>query len=40
MIKRFIKKDYQDITEKILFDNVDYSVAIDEVRKVVDFGVF
>ena len=38
--KEFYKKDYQDITEKILFDNVDYSVAIDGVRKVVEFGLF
>ena len=38
--KEIYKKDYQDITEKILFDNVDYSVAIDGVRKVVEFGLF
>lgn len=38
--KEVYKKDYQDITEKILFDKVDYTVAIDGVRKVVDFRVF
>ena len=34
------KKDYQDITEKILFDKVDYSTAIKGLRKVIEFKLF
>lgn len=34
------KKDYQDITEKIVFDNVDYSTAIKALQTVVDSKLF
>jgi hypothetical protein len=38
--KEVYKKDYQDITEKILFDKVDYSTAIEGLRKIVEFKLF
>lgn len=34
------KKDYQDITEKIVFDNIGYSTAIKAVQTVVDSKLF
>lgn len=34
------KKDYQDITEKIVFDNIGYSTAIKAVQTVVDSNLF
>lgn len=34
------KKDYQDITEKIVFDNISYSTAIKAVQTVVDSKLF
>ena len=34
------KKDYQDITEKIVFDNIDYSTAIKALQTVVDSKLF
>ena len=34
------KKDYQDITEKIVFDNIGYSTAIKAVQAVVDSKLF
>ncbi len=34
------KKDYQDITEKIVFDNIDYSTAIKALQTVVDSNLF
>ena len=38
--KEAYKKDYQDITEKIVFDNVDYSTAIKALQTVVDSKLF
>ena len=38
--KEVYKKDYQDITEKVLFDKVDYSTAIEGLRKVIEFRLF
>ena len=34
------KKDYQDITEKIVFDNIGYSTAIKALQTVVDSKLF
>ncbi|MBQ7962360.1 MAG: nucleotidyl transferase AbiEii/AbiGii toxin family protein [Clostridia bacterium] len=34
------KKDYQDITEKIVFDNINYSTAIKALQTVVDSKLF
>lgn len=38
--KEAYKKDYQDITEKIVFDNIDYSTAIKALQTVVDSKLF
>ena len=38
--KEIYKKDYQDITEKILFDKVDYEAAVKALKAVVDFKLF
>lgn len=38
--KEAYKKDYQDITEKIVFDNINYSTAIKAVQTVVDSKLF
>ena len=38
--KDIYKKDYEDITEKLLFEDVKYDVAIDALKKVVDYNLF
>ncbi len=38
--KEVYKKDYQDITEKILFNKVDYSTAIKALQNVVNSKLF
>ena len=38
--KEAYKKDYQDITEKIVFDNIDYSTVIKALQTVVDSKLF
>ena len=38
--KEAYKKDYQDITEKIVFDNIGYSTAIKALQTVVDSKLF
>ena len=38
--KEIYKKDYQDITEKILFDKVGYEAAVKALKTVVDFKLF
>lgn len=38
--KEVYKKDYQDITEKILFDKVEYETAIEALKTIVDFKLF
>ena len=38
--KEVYKKDYQDITEKILFDKVDYSTAVKALQNVVNSKLF
>lgn len=37
--KDIYKKDYEDITEKLLFEDVKYDVAIDALKKVVDYNL-
>lgn len=34
--KEVYKKDYQDITQKILFDKLDYSTAVKTLQRVID----
>lgn len=34
------EQDYKDITEKILFEEVDYETAISALRRIIDSGVF
>lgn len=38
--KEVYKKDYQDITEKILFDKVDYQTCIKVLRNIIDYNLF
>ena len=38
--KEVYKKDYQDITVKILFDKVEYETAIEALKTIVDFKLF
>lgn len=38
--KEVYKNDYQDITEKILFDNVDYSTAIKALQTIIYSKLF
>ena len=38
--KEVYKKDYQDITEKILFDKVEYSTAVKALQNVVNSKLF
>ena len=38
--KDVYKADYHEITEKILFDHVDYSVAIQALQSIVDSKIF
>ncbi len=38
--KEAYKKDYQEITEKILFDKVDYSTAVKALQNVVNSKLF
>ena len=38
--KGIYKNDYEEITEKMLFDKVDYSTAITALQRVVDSGIF
>ena len=38
--KDIYKKDYEDITEKMLFEDVPYSTAIKTLQKIVDYKLF
>lgn len=38
--KEVYKKDYQDITEKILFDKVDYPSCIKSLQNIIDYKLF
>ena len=38
--KDFYKKDYENITEKMLFEDVPYSTAIKTLQKIVDYKLF
>ena len=34
------KKDYEDITMKMLFEEVTYDTAIEKLKKIVEYGLF
>ena len=34
------KKDYEDITMKMLFEEVTYGTAIEKLKKIVEYGLF
>ena len=34
------KKDYEDITMKMLFEEVDYETAVSKLQQVVKYGLF
>ncbi len=38
--KDIYKKDYEDITAKILFEDVPYNIAINALQKIVDYKLF
>ena len=38
--KDIYKKDYEDITEKMLFEDVPYATAIKTLQKIVDYKLF
>ena len=38
--KEIYKKDYEDITSKILFEDISYVTAIKSVQKIVDYKLF
>ena len=38
--KDIYKKDYEDITEKMLFEAVPYATAIETLQKIVDYRLF
>ena len=38
--KDIYKKDYEDITSKMLFDDIPYSTAIKTLQKIVDYKLF
>jgi hypothetical protein len=34
------KQDYEEITSKILFEDVEYTTAVTALQKIIDSGVF
>ena len=36
----FYKKDYQKITEKVVFDKLDYASCIESLQRIVDYKLF
>lgn len=38
--KDIYKKDYEDITAKMLFEDVPYATAIKTLQKIVDYNLF
>lgn len=38
--KEIYRKDYESITEKVLFDNISYFEAIKSLDKIIASGVF
>ena len=38
--KDIYKKDYEDITSKMLFEDAPYSTAIKTLQKIVDYKLF
>lgn len=38
--KDIYKRDYEDITSKMLFEDVSYDTAITALQKIIDFGLF
>jgi len=38
--KSVYKQDYEDITAKILFEEVPYEIAANALRQIIDSGIF